>query len=83
VPYRDPEKAKAWNRENYLKNKDQIKERVKANQRAKREQYNAYMRAYRAKNGRKDRPTKTILRKSAVCIVFCTTERSQSEERPK
>lgn len=67
MPYRDPEKAKAWRRENYLKNKDRIKERVKANQRAKREQYNAYMRAYRAKNGRKDRPTKTIEERLAAC----------------
>tara|TARA_R100000084_G_scaffold90387_1_gene44395 strand:- start:252 stop:926 length:675 start_codon:yes stop_codon:yes gene_type:complete len=67
VPHRDPEKLKAWRKEHYLKNKERIKERNAANQKAKREYYNAYMRAYRAKNGRKDRPTKTIEEKLAAC----------------
>ncbi len=67
MPHRDPEKLKAWRKEHYLKNKERIKERNAANQKAKREYYNAYMRAYRAKNGRKDRPTKTIEEKLAAC----------------
>jgi len=67
VPHRDPEKLKAWRREHYLKNKERIKERNTANRKAKREYYNAYMREYRAKNGRKDQPTKTIEEKLAAC----------------
>lgn len=67
MPHRDPEERKAWNRKYYLENKERIKARVAANIKSKREQYNAYMRAYRAKNGRKDRPVKTIEERLAAC----------------
>jgi|TARA_Y100000289_G_scaffold30480_1_gene30131 5-methylcytosine-specific restriction endonuclease McrA len=67
VAFRDPEQLKAWRREYYLRNREQILQRVNANRKANREQYNAYVRAYRAKNGRKDRPEKSIEERLAAC----------------
>ena len=67
MAFRDPEQLKAWRREYYLRNREQILQRVNANRKANREQYNAYVRAYRAKNGRKDRPEKSIEERLAAC----------------
>tara|TARA_R100000458_G_C8228031_1_gene210530 strand:+ start:169 stop:843 length:675 start_codon:yes stop_codon:yes gene_type:complete len=67
VPYRDPEEKKAWRRRHYLKNKEAITQKNEAWRKNNMERVAANMRAYRAKNGRKDQPIKTIEERLAAC----------------
>ena len=67
MPYRDPEEKKAWRRRHYLKNKEAITQKNEAWRKNNMERVAANMRAYRAKNGRKDQPIKTIEERLAAC----------------
>ena len=67
MPYKDPEEKKAWRRRHYLKNKEAITQKNEAWRKNNMERVAANMRAYRAKNGRKDQPIKTIEERLAAC----------------
>ena len=56
LPYADPEKQKAAGRRWYEQNRELTKQRSKARQKADWQAHLAYVREYRRKNGRTDRP---------------------------
>ena len=59
MPYKDPAAKKAYAKKHYQENKEYYSEKSKRRAKENPEQHAAYIREYRRKNGRKDRPLYT------------------------